>query len=178
MTKKIRMKKIPHYENYYITDDGRVYNSKHDRFLNGQIAQHNSVQVGLVKYGKTKEFTVARLVANAFLPKPKKCENIVVHLDGNSQNNNVSNLAWREKTLLTPLRKYLMKLLGKESVGKIMVNLDGERVFRIKIGKQGFTITDKSVVYTKNLTFEFNNLKQVKSYFSVKHKVMKYEGEL
>lgn len=41
-----------------------------------------------------KFFSVNKLVAELFLPKPKKNEVILSHLDGNPMNNKVENLKW------------------------------------------------------------------------------------
>ena len=52
-----------------------------------------SKQGYLTVHFKNREYKVHRLVATAFIPNPenKRCVN---HLDGNKQNNNVTNLEW------------------------------------------------------------------------------------
>lgn len=49
--------------------------------------------VGLYKDGKVKNRTVHRIVAETFLDNPLNKED-VNHIDGNKENNNVSNLEW------------------------------------------------------------------------------------
>lgn len=60
-----------------------VYKTKHSNYL----------RVTLCKEHKTQRYSVHRLVANAFIPKPidKDCVN---HLDNNAENNCVDNLEW------------------------------------------------------------------------------------
>lgn len=50
----------------------------------------------LCKNGKRKNFTVHRLVANAFIPNIENKQEIN-HKDGNKQNNRVDNLEWVTK---------------------------------------------------------------------------------
>ena len=50
-------------------------------------------RVGLSKNGKVKYFTIHKLVAEAFL-KNNNNYPCVNHIDGNKENNNVSNLEW------------------------------------------------------------------------------------
>ena len=51
------------------------------------------VRVQLSRDGKTKCFSVHRLVAEAFIPNPNKLP-CVNHKDENPKNNNVNNLEW------------------------------------------------------------------------------------
>jgi hypothetical protein len=50
-------------------------------------------RVGLRKNGKQLLKSVHRLVAEAFIPNPKKYP-LVMHIDDNPQNNHISNLQW------------------------------------------------------------------------------------
>jgi hypothetical protein len=89
------MKDIENFPNYMITDDGRVYNKKWRKFT-GFVSGHNGVQVCLYKNGKRKLYSVSRLVAEAFLEKPKNAS-YVRHKDRNSLNNEVTNIEWIER---------------------------------------------------------------------------------
>lgn len=97
---------IPEYEGLYkISNHGRVMIMS--RFLDKGRFSHFSRQrirlqfknkagysrVGLVKYGKNKNFSVHRLVAIVFIPNPENKEQIN-HIDGNKENNHASNLEW------------------------------------------------------------------------------------
>lgn len=107
MSLEIR-KTINGYEDYEITSWGRVLNKKTGTFLNPYVHDKGYLRVDL--YGKQgkKHFKVHRLVAEAFIPnlggKPQ-----INHIDGNNQNNSVSNLEWvtnRENNLHARLLRY------------------------------------------------------------------------
>ncbi len=51
------------------------------------------LRIGLYKNGRTKNYFVHALVAQAFIPNPAN-KPFVNHIDGNKLNNNVSNLEW------------------------------------------------------------------------------------
>lgn len=82
---------------YWVTNDGKVWSDKSNRFLKGSVClnHHDKYEKVMLTrpYGKNKFITVHRLVAYAYLAKPlgKKYVN---HIDGNIHNNNVSNLEW------------------------------------------------------------------------------------
>lgn len=86
-------KPIPGYEHYLITTWGRVYNTRTKQFLNPYTHYKGYLRVDLRSGTEKRHFKVHRLVANAFIPntegKPQ-----VNHIDGNKQNNSVSNLEW------------------------------------------------------------------------------------
>ena len=86
------MKRILHYPNYSITKDGKVFSHNTKSYL---IPFNNRgyLRVGLSNKNKHKKFLVHRLVAEAFLPNNNN-NKIVNHIDGNKQNNNISNLEW------------------------------------------------------------------------------------
>jgi hypothetical protein len=80
----------------------RVVNSRgnNNRILKGRLrkllitnGRYNSVNLIDKKNGKSTRNSVHRFVAEAFIPNPenKPCVN---HIDGNKQNNHVSNLEW------------------------------------------------------------------------------------
>ena len=79
--------------NYYITEFGNVYNSKTHKVLNWCDNGTGYMYVTLLINGKRKNYTIHRLVAEAFVSNPNNLPT-VNHIDGNKTNNNVENLRW------------------------------------------------------------------------------------
>jgi hypothetical protein len=76
--------------NYEVSNTGLVRNKKTKKVL-----KQNGRTVLLSYNGLDKRFSVSRLVAFAFIENPKPNEyNVVMHIDDNPSNNNVSNLKW------------------------------------------------------------------------------------
>lgn len=64
-----------------------------EKILNYNKSNRGYLQVCLTKDGKSKTYTVHRLVAKAFIPNLKNKKQ-VNHIDGNKENNNIDNLEW------------------------------------------------------------------------------------
>lgn len=81
--------------NYYITEDGKCYNSLTGRYLKGQVNYKNGYLSYNLKLqgGRSKRFYAHRLVAIAFIDNPLNKQE-VNHIDGNKLNNSVDNLEW------------------------------------------------------------------------------------
>ena len=85
---------------YQVSNMGRVkslidnHGKYREHILKPRLNKENKyLQVRLFKGSKGKEFTVHRLVANAFIPNPNNLP-IVNHKDENPSNNCVDNLEW------------------------------------------------------------------------------------
>lgn len=99
---------------YYITEDGRCYNSKTNKYLKGQENYKN----GYFSYnltmpdGSKKRCLAHRLVAIAYIPNTDPKKNQINHIDGNKLNNGVDNLEWvsqeesQQHAIATGLRKF------------------------------------------------------------------------
>jgi hypothetical protein len=103
-------KDIPGYEGYYqVSNMGRVkrlyrediihnyggLKSVPEKILNLDISyrSYKGVRVTLSKLGKTKRFTVSRIVASVFIENKDNLP-IVEHIDDDPTNNRVDNLKW------------------------------------------------------------------------------------
>ncbi len=82
-------KKIKNYDDYYITDCGKVVSNKRQCLFVLNTADDGWGYLNVKLGGKT--VYIHRLVAEHFLDRD---ESEVNHIDGNKKNNNVSNLEW------------------------------------------------------------------------------------
>jgi len=78
---------------YIIYSDGRVYSTRYNKFLKGDINRGGYHTVTLYYKGNRKTKKIHRLVAEAFIPKVEG-KDYVNHIDGDKDNNDVSNLEW------------------------------------------------------------------------------------
>ena len=65
----------------------------HRKIIKGEITSGGYCRVHISHNGVEYKFLVHRLVAEAFIPNPKRLPE-VNHIDGNKQNNSVDNLEW------------------------------------------------------------------------------------
>lgn len=91
-------KKIPGYEGIYdVSNLGRVKSLRCNKIMSLSKSSTGYLHIQLYKDKKYKTHTIHSLVANAFIPniynKPE-----INHIDGNKENNNVSNLEWSTKS--------------------------------------------------------------------------------
>lgn len=87
-------KDIRGYEGLYrISNIGRVYSLKTNKYLSANKHRCGYMKVTLFNDGKAKTFLVHRLVAANFIANPNKYRDIN-HKDGNKTNNVVDNLEW------------------------------------------------------------------------------------
>lgn len=83
------------YSNYFISNHGRVINSKTRKILKQHLNFRGHPSIFLCQNGKTKRVLIHTLVARAFVnnddPENKK---IVQHIDFNRLNNHYTNLSY------------------------------------------------------------------------------------
>ena len=93
------MKQIEGFEDYLISLDGKVFSLKTMSFLKlrknreGGYFRVELYDGKIDNNKKRKFFSVARLVAKAYLPNPQN-KPTVNHIDGNKENNSLLNLEW------------------------------------------------------------------------------------
>lgn len=86
-------KPVKGFNNYEVSDDGRVRNVRTGRELKVQT-ERGRPYVVLSRPGERKTGRIHRLMALAFLPPPEPGQTDVCHNDGDSTNNVIENLRW------------------------------------------------------------------------------------
>ena len=84
---------ISEYENYQISNMGRVKNIKTEKILKPSIDKRGYCRASLYKDGMVSKFSIHRLVAHEFLENPNE-ELYIDHMDRNCSNNCINNLRW------------------------------------------------------------------------------------
>lgn len=90
------LKDIEGFEGLYqISNIGRVYSIRNDKFLKPTVAGKSKDRLYVKLYREKVQYTLilSRLVAKAFIPNPDNLAT-VNHIDGNTYNNRVENLEW------------------------------------------------------------------------------------
>lgn len=85
-------KKIYDYDNYYIFDNGQIYNKKRKNFLKHIENLKGYCYVTLCKNSKKKNYYVHVIVAEHFIEKKKDCTFQVNHINKIRNDNRLSNL--------------------------------------------------------------------------------------
>jgi hypothetical protein len=90
-----KFRQLKEYPNYLISNQGKILSLEKGIWLKPRATNGDRhVQVCLTTNKKRKWMYVHRLVALAFIKKPNKYINLVMHKDDNPKNNNVDNLQW------------------------------------------------------------------------------------
>lgn len=100
---KVELDDVNLYYDYYICEDGRLYNSSTDAFVK-PFKDNRERNKDFLRYnlyiGKNVtdviHFAASRLVALHFIPKPE-CKDIVMFVDGDTQNIHKDNLSWGDR---------------------------------------------------------------------------------
>lgn len=86
-------KQIKDYQNYWIYDNGDVFNTSTQKMLKGSIGENGYRYYRLSLNNKKTLFYAHRLVAEYFVENPEN-KPVVNHIDGNKLNNDKNNLEW------------------------------------------------------------------------------------
>lgn len=81
--------------NYYVTDDGRIWSERTQKYLSAQYDKNGYVKVQMRSTdNKSHRYSVHRLVLENFKPVQGMDKLQVNHKDGNKLNNSLNNLEW------------------------------------------------------------------------------------
>lgn len=81
---------------YQISNLGRVYNTKLNRFLKGGLSSSGYMRVVLTIEGKRVYKNIHRLIAEAFIPNPDNLP-CINHINEEKTDNSIENLEWCTK---------------------------------------------------------------------------------
>ena len=85
--------KVDGFENYEVSNLGKVRNIKSGIMLKPWITKDGYLRHCLYKHNKRKNLLLHRIIATAFIDNPGKKPQ-VNHIDENKLNNDLSNLEW------------------------------------------------------------------------------------
>ena len=86
------------FENYLISNHGRVWNSKKKRFVGNVNRRKGYRQVSFKREGKQHTFQIHRLVMFHFGEPQTEDKPEIDHIDRDKQNNRIDNLRWVNKS--------------------------------------------------------------------------------
>lgn len=163
-----KWKNIPGWENIYkASSDGKIYSCRSRRNLNIKINQvHGYCEIEFNLEGKASYHRVHRLVALTYLPNPLNLP-FVNHIDGNKQNNCVTNLEWINGTdnNLHAIKTGLVSLVRKK--GRIYTVSDGVNMFKASTMKEITAISGISKSQIRRILL--NDHPQDLCYFSISY---------
>lgn len=129
-------KTIEDYPNYMVSNMGRVkainwHREGKEKEMKPYTTYKGYLRLRLTKDGKSKQFQIHRLVAEAFIPNPEN-KPYIDHINTDRTDNRVENLRWvtNKENCNNPISKqnYSKGNKGKTSVPILQFTKDGEFV--------------------------------------------------
>ncbi len=169
--------KHPDLENYLITKDGRIFNSKKN-----EVAKIITNGYYLVKI-KKKSYAVHRLVALTYIENPNN-HPVVNHIDENKLNNNSDNLEWvtqqencnahtkpiyhERKVIQKDLEGNVIRIHDSVTKAGESIGLSRHAVNKVCIGKNktagGYKWEYENQEHNYILDVDLTNAKEIKDY--------------
>lgn len=131
------------FYNYIISTFGRVYNTKYERFLKACLNNSGYRTVNLYQDGVKTSISIHRLVAETFLSNYLN-KDWVNHIDGNKENNHVSNLEWATPSE-NRIHAYRTGLQSPPSMRAVRVVETNEVFESISSCARAFNLHEKSI---------------------------------
>lgn len=163
-------KDIPGYEGlYFASTHGRIKNKKKVMSSNKNNSGYQMMHLSL--FGKSRAYTVHRLIAITFIPNPG-CKPQIDHIDCDKSNNKVDNLRWVSQGENMRHAAATGMLDGAAKKAKKRMILIGS--------KYGFANSQKHLIKaqpvkieTEGQTFEFKSMRQAARHFGVTHSTIR-----
>jgi len=105
-------KDIEGFDNYKVSNLGRIKNKTTYNIINGNISR-NIIKLTINKISKEKQ--IDKLVATHFLDNPNNYK-YIEHIDGVKTNNNVNNLNWIDKININKEKKIFKNTINKDKI--------------------------------------------------------------
>lgn len=170
--KSVRLENIKLYYDYYICEDGRLYNATTDNFIESEKDNRkdkyrngyrryslytNKMNKNLVQKEYRIKIGVARLVALHFIPKPIGKDKVIFK-DSNSENCSKENLYWGDQYDVLFKNKSVSRTLTNETIENRIERWKPLKYFDYKF-EDGYLISDFGRVYNKDKKFYVSLLK-------------------
>ena len=156
------MKSKTIYDNYTIYENGDIYN-KYNKKLSPANNGKDYLIVNLRKNNRNYCKSIHRLLAEAFIPNPNNYSD-VNHVDGNRQNNCLSNLEWCTHSENI---KHSYKLENRSALGENNAKCKTNEKIVNEICKYlelGFKSS-----YIRDLGYDYNLIRAIKQKRNWKH---------
>lgn len=152
------MKQIKNYENYLITKDGLVFNTKLNKYLKIQTDRYGYKIVQLYKNGIPKKFSIHRLIAIQYIINPyNKPE--VNHINGIKSDNRLENLEWVTKSE-NGLHAYKIGLSNISELNKKMVRA---KVTKVVLDTESGIFYDSLTDLCNHLNLKYSKMRDMLS---------------
>lgn len=143
-------KPIENYPDYLISNKGRVYSSKRNKFLKPKNSKQGYLTIKLSEHSIIKEFKIHRLIAEAFILNPDNLPQ-VNHRDEDKTNNCVDNLEWCDAKYNNNYGTARLRMTEKTKKPVLQFSLDGEFI------KEYESVKEASLTFYTKRTSSINN---------------------
>lgn len=144
------MEKIKGFDNYFVTEEGKVWSVKRGIFLAGGEDEDGYLLVSLRQNGEQFTKYIHRIVAETFLPNPENLP-VVHHKDNVKQNNCVENLMWCDVSYNTK-EAYKAGVLNQKGEKNNACKYSDRQVVKIVEGYAGGSIAE----YARSIDVEYS----------------------
>lgn len=143
--------------NYFVSEQGIVYNEKTKNYLAGSKDKDGYLRIQV----KKKNLSIHRMVLETFLPKEGMEELEVNHIDGNKLNNSLDNLEWvtHQENMAHAVKTHLSDKCSNAGEKNGRAKLTEEKVKEIRKDKRSLAQIASDYGVTKSTISAIKNYK-------------------